>query len=147
MSRSEIATGYAWSIIVDRSDLRLRFFHSWSFWHHWNLFLLFCTREYCTVSLPVTQWRTTCCIWRKKILAESFNMNFTCELPGETTTSLCQNVPTGPMNRKSTIFYCESLFRIFSFLMIWNESTLFRWFSWWIFSWYFEIKLKLQPFQ
>ena len=66
MSRSEIATGYAWSIIVDRSDLRLRFFHSWSFWHHWNLFLLFCTREYCTVSLPVTQWRTTCCIWKKK---------------------------------------------------------------------------------
>ena len=38
---------------------------SWSFWHRWNFFLFFCTWEYCTISLPVTEWRTTCCIWGK----------------------------------------------------------------------------------
>ena len=66
MSRSEIATSWNSSPMTHRRWLIDLIFGSGFlevFGTVETFFLFFCTWEYCTISLPVTQWRTTCCIW------------------------------------------------------------------------------------
>ena len=119
--------------LVPRKSVRVRYY--------WKGFLKLYNLSFSDSSfnpskiLKIPEFSLTMCHSLWVIYYESF----TCKLPGETTTSLGQNVPTGSMDRKSTIFDCESLFRLFCFLVIWNESALFRWFSWWIFFRYSNI--------